>query len=84
MNGGELILGQFSFDLPLREQAAQYRGLAAEADSMARGMPLPRLRDAWLKIACDWRELAGEIDRSADPANETIDKIRTETHSFGD
>ena len=83
VNGGEWILGHYSFDLPLREQAAQYKELAVEAEAMARGMPLPRLKDAWLKIARDWRELAGEIDRSIEPPNDAIDEAPMAHRSCG-
>ncbi len=77
-------MGQYSFDLPLREQADRYRELAVEAESMARGMPLPRLKDAWLKIARDWRELAGEIERSTDPATGTLDESLMVKRACGD
>lgn len=77
-------MGQYSFDLPLHEQAEHYRALAVEAEAMARGMPLPRLKDAWLKIACDWRDLAGEIERSADPAAETFDEMLMPNRACGD
>jgi hypothetical protein len=77
-------VGQYSFDLPLHEQAAHYRELAVEAETMARGMPLPRLREAWLKIARDWRELAGEIDRSAEPPADSADESHVSTRACGD
>ena len=81
---GTCIVGQYSFDLPLHEQAERYRALAVEAESMARGMPLPRLKDAWLKIARDWRELAGEIDRSAEPSTDSAEERHMSRRACGD
>lgn len=53
------------FNLPLPERLKRIRELAVEAEAFAAAMLTPELRDSYLRIARHWRDMASQLENSA-------------------
>jgi hypothetical protein len=53
------------FNLPLPERLKRIRELAAEAEAFSDAIITPELRNSYLTIARHWRDLASQLENSA-------------------
>jgi len=49
--------------MPAKEDAAEYRALAADCREMAAKAHDPKNKEAWLRLAGDWLVMAEEAER---------------------